>query len=174
MRRFLRGIPNALTVLRFVAGVAFPFVPPDWWLALILFGGVSDLIDGWLSRLWDGESTFGQLLDPVADKTFVLAVAVTLLLNELIGWSGLLWLAARDVAVVVLSLIAIIITKVRPADLRPRWTGKCATAAQFVALLWLVVARESAPTLVVAAGVVSAVAAVDYTVAAVRNWRARR
>jgi phosphatidylglycerophosphate synthase len=173
LQHILKAIPNTLTVLRLVAGVAFPFVPAEWWLPLLLFGGISDLIDGWLSRIWNGTSTFGQLLDPVADKVFVLAVAGTLLLHGVIGWGELLWLGARDVAVVALSLIAVAITTVRPADLRPRLSGKVATGAQFGALLWLVIQQQPAPGVVFAAGVVSAIAAVDYTFAAYRNWSGR-
>ena len=52
--------PNSLTVARFFAGLAFPFVPAEWWLGWLLFGGITDLIDGWISRMLRVTSLFGQ------------------------------------------------------------------------------------------------------------------
>jgi CDP-diacylglycerol--glycerol-3-phosphate 3-phosphatidyltransferase len=79
-------IPNALTVLRLLAapGVAvmFLYFSRPWadWFALALFVGaaVTDWFDGYLARLWQQESRFGAMLDPIADKAMVLIAIMVL------------------------------------------------------------------------------------------------
>lgn len=166
-------LPNALTVLRLLAGLVFPFVDEFWWLPLVVFAGLTDLIDGWLSRMWNGTSTFGQLLDPVADKTFVLAVLWSVWQH---GWVSLLelaWLAARDLTVLGLTIFAAASTRLTAQDLRPRWPGKCATAAQFVVLTIIVYRRSAYAEGILWGGIVSAFAAIDYTLTARRAWLSR-
>ena len=43
------------------------------WVALVIFivAGVTDVLDGYLARMWDQQSTFGRMLDPIADKLLV-------------------------------------------------------------------------------------------------------
>jgi len=77
-------IPNMLTVSRFVLTAAilallaldFPFFKS---LALFLFiiGGITDFLDGYLARNHYGTSSFGKLMDPLADKVMVCACFVS-------------------------------------------------------------------------------------------------
>lgn len=166
-------LPNLLTILRLIAGLVIPFVDPFWWLPLVLFAGLSDLIDGWLSRVWNGTSTFGQLLDPVADKTFVLAVLWCVWRAGWVTLPELAWLAARDLTVLGLTIVAALSTRLTAQDLRPRWPGKCATAAQFVVLTILVYRQAAFTDGVLWGGLVSAIAAADYCWTARQAWRRR-
>ncbi len=159
---FWKLLPNILTLLRLAAGLLFPVVAPFWWLPLILFAGISDLIDGWLCRRWHGSTKFGQLVDPVADKVFVLSALYSLWQHEWLTLWGILWLALRDITVVVLTLIAAASTRLTTKDLRPRWSGKIATAAQFIALTIIAWQQQPAEYAVLWCGLVSFVAAVDY------------
>ena len=165
---FWKLLPNLLTVLRLGAGLAFPFVTPFWWLPLIVFAGLSDLIDGWLCRRWQGSTRFGQLLDPVADKVFVAAALFSIWQHEWLSLTGLIWLGMRDLAVVVLTLIAAASTRLTTKDLRPRLLGKVATAAQLVALTVIVYQQAPADMVVIWCGSLSAISAVDYIQTA---WR---
>lgn len=167
-------LPNALTLLRLVAGLCLPFLDEFWWLPLVVFAAVSDVLDGWLSRKWNGASTLGQLLDPVADKVFVAAALYSL---WQIGWmtlTELAWLASRDLAVLGLTGLAAASTRLTTHDLKPRWSGKLATAAQFVALAVLIYQREPMPQVVLWAGALSFVSALDYALAARLAWRRRK
>lgn len=166
-------LPNTLTVLRLAAGLYFPLAPEFLWLPLLAYAAISDLIDGWLSRQWDGVSTFGQLLDPVADKACILAVLYTVWQREWVTLWELGWLASRDLMVMTLTIIAAGSTRLRVQDLKPRWPGKCATVAQFVVLLIIIYHRTSFSTGVIWGGLVSAIAAADYLWAARRAWRQR-
>ena len=60
-----------------------------WALGLLVVSGVTDWLDGWLARRWGQTSVLGQVLDPVADRLYILAVVVGLALREVIPW----WLA---------------------------------------------------------------------------------
>src|SRR5260370_8723422 len=43
------------------------------WVALAIFiaAGVTDVLDGYFARMWDQQSSFGRMLDPIADKLLV-------------------------------------------------------------------------------------------------------
>jgi CDP-diacylglycerol--glycerol-3-phosphate 3-phosphatidyltransferase len=81
----MSSLPNALTIARiglvplFVA--AF-FLPGDdgRWLVFVLFclAGVTDAFDGMIARRLKAESSFGRMLDPIADKLIVSAALLML------------------------------------------------------------------------------------------------
>jgi cardiolipin synthase len=63
----------------------------DGWAILILMAsGVSDYLDGKLARKWGQISRLGQLLDPLADRLFVLSTIVGLTWRGIMPW----WLTA--------------------------------------------------------------------------------
>jgi len=64
------------------------------WVALAIFiaAGVTDVLDGYYARKWGEQSTFGRMLDPIADKLLVSACLLMLAADGTIrGWS--LWAA---------------------------------------------------------------------------------
>src|SRR5438477_7907128 len=68
----------------------------EWlrWLALTIFiaAGVTDILDGYLARKWGELSSFGRMLDPIADKLLVASCLLMLAADGTIrGWS--LWAA---------------------------------------------------------------------------------
>jgi len=72
----------------------------QWALALAIFAGVSDLLDGWLARRFDWQSRFGSFADPLADKLLMMATYLTLgWLGELPWWLILL-VVFRDLVIV--------------------------------------------------------------------------
>jgi cardiolipin synthase len=66
------------------------------WVALSIFivAGVTDVLDGYFARMWGQQSTFGRMLDPIADK---LLVASCLLMLAADGTIYGLWLFASIV-----------------------------------------------------------------------------
>src|SRR5712691_1886727 len=77
------AVPNLLTYARIaavpavVACLYWQDIPQhgEWlrWVALTIFisAGVTDFLDGYFARKWGEQSTFGQMLDPIADKLLV-------------------------------------------------------------------------------------------------------
>ena len=156
-------IPNGLSASRIALAAAFPFVPAEWRLWVVAVAALSDALDGLAARWLNAESDAGRLLDPVADKFFVLVLAGTLLAEGAIHPLWVVGIAARDIVVLV-GLLYLIARRdwARGRKLRPSWLGKCTTAGQFAVLLVLV-AWGSAPVwLLGAVTAVSAAAALEY------------
>jgi cardiolipin synthase (CMP-forming) len=98
------SIPNILTVGRIAAipvVVGCVYVQsildgPLWlrWVALAVFiaAGITDWLDGYYARIWDQQSAFGRMLDPIADKLLVASCLLMLAAdNSIHGWT--LWAA---------------------------------------------------------------------------------
>jgi CDP-diacylglycerol---glycerol-3-phosphate 3-phosphatidyltransferase len=98
------SIPNILTVARIAAipvVVGCVYVQsildgPLWlrWVALAVFitAGITDYLDGYYARIWDQQSAFGRMLDPIADKLLVASCLLMLAAdNSIHGWT--LWAA---------------------------------------------------------------------------------
>jgi phosphatidylglycerophosphate synthase len=161
---FLRhAVPNGFSLARLFLGAAFPFLPHDWRLGVILLAGATDFLDGLSARWLKAESEFGRMFDPVADKVFVLALVGTLLAEGVLTGPWVLGIAARDGAVLVGVGWVVLRGRWQEArSLRPSWLGKCTTAAQF-AVLAVAVAWGTPPVGFLAfTTILSVAAALDY------------
>ncbi|MCL2543020.1 MAG: CDP-alcohol phosphatidyltransferase family protein [Nocardioidaceae bacterium] len=94
-------LPNLISVLRLL------LIPVFLWLVLgprldaialvvLAVSGVTDWADGWLARRLDQQSTVGELLDPIADRLYILAVVVGLALRHVVPWWVAVCLPLRD------------------------------------------------------------------------------
>jgi CDP-diacylglycerol--glycerol-3-phosphate 3-phosphatidyltransferase len=168
----LRQLPNALTVLRFLAIPVFAVLflaagDGPAWGAGILFGAAAatDQLDGWLARRWRVESQFGKIADPLADRLMI-GVAVVLMWAEgrLPAVAALIVLA-RDV----LLLAGYKVLVPRGYDFEVNTLGKVATWVLYASLA-LVLATEKGtawPIWLFWTGVLLAVAAsVQYALKA--------
>lgn len=95
-------IPNALSLLRLIGVPVFVYLllGPHADLAalgVLVFAGFTDYLDGKLARAWHQESRLGQLLDPLADRLYILATLVTFVLRDVIPWQLAVALVGRDV-----------------------------------------------------------------------------
>jgi cardiolipin synthase len=157
--------------LRLALGLAFPLIPPAWRLTVVLVAGLTDLVDGALSRFLHASTRTGRLLDPVADKVFVAAVVLALLVEDTLQlWEALL-IGLRDLTVLA-GVLWLLYRGEWPRfrQLPPTLLGKATTAAQFLALLSLLAFPRFSRVLVFLAVCFSALAALDY----IRNfllWR---
>src|SRR5262249_13921775 len=125
----LGGVPNLLSLCRLALAVVFPFLPPRFRLPVVLLAALTCLVDGRLSRILNAASISGRLLDPIADKAFVLAVLGTLWYDRALPlWHAAL-VASRDLTISV-GAIALFLFG-RWADLgrqQPTLLGKATTA----------------------------------------------
>ena len=141
-------LPNLLTAGRigltglFMLALLSHGLPAKLW-ALLLFGlaCLTDLLDGWLARRWHQESSWGALMDPIADKILVLAAFLSFVqLNLVPAWMVVL-IVSREFLITGLRLVAVRQGVVLPAERE----GKHKTVSQMVAItaaLLFLVARE--------------------------------
>ena len=94
-------IPNIISIIR-LAGVPLflwlILVPEaDGWALLVLaLSGISDYLDGYLARKLNQTSKLGEILDPVADRLYILSTVIGLAWRDIIPWWLALLLPARD------------------------------------------------------------------------------
>lgn len=88
-------IPNILSFLRLLGVPVFLWLvlgprADGWAVALLIAAAATDWLDGKIARAFHQTSRLGRLIDPAADKLYVFATVVGLVLREAIPW----WLAA--------------------------------------------------------------------------------
>jgi phosphatidylglycerophosphate synthase len=170
-RRAWFNLPNVISLSRVVLALAFVLVSEPWdRIALIAVAGFTDFMDGWFARHDKSESTAGALLDPLADRIFVLVAISTYLVEGQLTTAQYFIFLTRDLATAAGFIVAKIIPTLRPAVFRARMLGKIVTVLQLIALVTIVVMPELTDVMVAAIGVVSVASIVDYTIAL---WRGR-
>jgi phosphatidylglycerophosphate synthase len=170
-RRDLLNLPNTISLSRVVLALAFVLVSePQYRIALIAVAGLTDFMDGWLARHRRDVSTAGALLDPIADRIFVLVAISTYLVEGILTTSQYFVFLTRDIATAIGFVVAKIIPTLRPAVFRARMLGKIVTVLQLITLVVVVILPELTDFLIVTIGIVSAASIVDYTIAL---WRGR-
>jgi len=94
-------VPNLLSGLRLLGVPLFLWLvlgPEEDTIALVvlMLSGVTDYLDGYLARRLQQTSKLGEILDPVADRLYILAVVIGLAFREIIPWWVAIILPARD------------------------------------------------------------------------------
>jgi len=165
---FPLNLPNALTLLRILA---VPVVvvallgetPNGDALAAAVFAlaAATDGLDGYIARSRDSVTTFGKLMDPLADKLLITGALISLVsLDRLEAWVAMV-IIAREVAVTILRTIA----AERGIVIAASWLGKLKTVLQIAAVIALI-ATNPAPLgvniLVYIALAVTVISGADY------------
>ena len=162
------NVPNVLTVLRILAVpvlvVALLDETPDGdVLAAVVFAlaAITDKLDGYIARSRDSVTTFGKLMDPLADKLLIVAALVSLVsLGRLAAWVAMV-IIARELAVTGLRAVAV----ERGVVISASWLGKLKTALQVAAVFALII-WDPAPlvvdVLVYVAVAVTVISGADY------------
>jgi cardiolipin synthase len=115
------NVPNTLSILRLLGVpvfIYFALITKQDGLAILVLAiaGITDYLDGKLARAWNQTSSFGALLDPAADRIYILATLIIL-------WV-LVILISRDAILALLTLLM----KIRGLKLfEVTFLGKAAT-----------------------------------------------
>ena len=123
-------IPNVLSVIRLILVPVFLYlllVRHAWGpsVAILMFGGVSDWADGKIARLVPNQSSrLGELLDPLVDRVYMVAVPVGLALAGVVPWWVVAILIGRDV---VLAATLPVVRSRGITALAVTYVGKAAT-----------------------------------------------
>jgi CDP-diacylglycerol--glycerol-3-phosphate 3-phosphatidyltransferase len=161
-------LANTLTLLRILAVpvvvVALLGETPngdELAAAVFALAALTDGLDGYFARSRDAVTTFGKLMDPLADKLLIVAALVSLVsLNRLQAWVAMV-IIAREIAVTGLRAIA----AERGVVIAASWMGKLKTVLQIAAVIALI-ATNPAPAwvdaLVYLAVIATLVSGADY------------
>lgn len=160
MQRFT-NLPNAITMGRlFLVPIVVACITDGRWLAAFVafvLAGLSDALDGWLAKTFSLRTELGAYLDPVADKTLLVAIYVALgIAGTIPPWLAIL-VVSRDIMIIGAILISWVLGK--PTRVAPLFVSKVNTTVQ-IAFAALVLAVK-------AFGWVLPVVAFDIGVAAV-------
>ncbi len=165
---FPLNLANALTLLRILAVpvvvVALLGETPngdELAAAVFALAALTDGLDGYFARSRDAVTTFGKLMDPLADKLLITAALVSLVsLGRLQAWVAMV-IIAREIAVTGLRAIA----AERGVVIAASWMGKLKTVLQ-IAAIFALIAANPAPTwvnvLLYVAVAVTLVSGADY------------
>jgi CDP-diacylglycerol--glycerol-3-phosphate 3-phosphatidyltransferase len=163
------NVPNVLTVFRIllvpVLVVALLDATPSGdLLAAVVFAvaSLTDLLDGYLARTRDAVTTFGKLMDPIADKLLIVAALVALVsLERVAAWVAMV-IIAREFAVTAMRMAAGAQGVVIEASL----FGKAKTVLQIAMVMALIAAGDDSPLwldlLVDSTVAVTVLSGVDY------------
>ena len=93
--------PNVLSMLRLVCVPVFLWLiltyQDNWALVVLMLSGVSDYLDGKIARRYNLVTRVGQLLDPLADRLYILSTLLGLAWREIIPWWLVVILVSREV-----------------------------------------------------------------------------
>lgn len=114
-------IPNLISVIRIclIPVIAVLYYNNEiWWTVFVIFiSGLSDAVDGKIARKFNQISNLGKLLDPIADKLTIFAIAIVLFLKfkeaqseamQSFAWVFLLFII-KDLIMILASVFLIVI-----------------------------------------------------------------
>jgi cardiolipin synthase len=140
-------VPNAITLVRLAC------IPVFLWLlfganrqtaAAVLLGvlGATDWIDGFVARRFHQVSTFGKVLDPVADRVLVVTAVLAITIHGAVPvWFGAATLARE----VVVSGAVLLLASLGAARIDVLWVGKAGTFALMFSYPAFLLSHGSAP-----------------------------
>ena len=131
-------IPNALSVARLAGLPVFLWLAlgprtraaDTWAVILLLAAAASDWLDGKIARALNQQSRLGQLLDPAADRLYIVATIIALAIRAIIPWWLVGLLAAREL------LLGVVLARLRSRGYGPlqvSFVGKAATLCLYYA-----------------------------------------
>jgi cardiolipin synthase len=149
-------IPNVISFARLAGVPVFLWLvlglrktqAGDWWaLGLLAAAGLSDWLDGKIARAMHQQSRLGELLDPAADRLYIVSTIVALAIRGIIGWWLVAALAAREL---MLGVVLLALRRRGYGPLRVSFVGKGATLSLLYAFPLLFVGSHPASYAVVA------------------------
>jgi CDP-diacylglycerol--glycerol-3-phosphate 3-phosphatidyltransferase len=140
LREGIYNLPNLLTLARiaivpvFVVFMFFDSRDAGFWAAaLFSIAAATDALDGWLARRWEVVTTFGKVLDPLADKLIVTSALVMMIpMGRVPAWAVFMILARDAIVSGIRSMASAEGTVIAASNL-----GKYKTIFQMVAIIGL-------------------------------------
>ncbi len=134
----MMNLPNALTMLRMLMIPLFMYLYYNGMqpaaLVTYLAAGFTDILDGYLARKWNQITSFGKLMDPLADKLMTLTMIFCLTHTGYLPVWVLIVLLLKELMMVAGSLALLKGLAGRKIVVMANWAGKTATALLIAAV----------------------------------------
>jgi cardiolipin synthase len=140
-------LPNALSVLRLLGVPLFLWLllgpqADGWALVVLVVSGLTDWLDGKLARWLDQGSRLGALLDPAADRLYIVSALIALALRGIVPVWLVALLLGREL---VLGVALLVLRRYGYPPLQVHYLGKAATLLLLYAFPGLLLAYGSNP-----------------------------
>jgi cardiolipin synthase len=160
-------VPSLLSLARLPLAVLFVLAvdEPALAFAILVLAGATDVLDGWYARRFDQVTATGAVIDPIADKTFVLTVVVTLVIHGHFPLFAIPLLGAREIGELPLVLWLALSRNARRArteEPSANLTGKVATLLQFATIGIALFRLRPVNLMLGLTAVIGAAAAISY------------
>ena len=130
------NIPNFLTFVRIflIIPFVFSFINENYKKALeiLIWSGITDLLDGVVARRMHQQTKFGAILDPMADKLTLISIMVCTSVKISHITPFVLALIFKEVCMIIAG--AILIKKYK-TTIKARWYGKLSTAFFYFSII---------------------------------------
>ncbi len=162
------NLPNILTLTRFFLIPGFIYVVFCYpgaasgliaGMAIFAFAGLTDLLDGYIARKYDMVTTWGKLMDPLADKLMLITVLVSLTIKQLIPPFVVIVVIVKELLIIA---GAAFLYKSQKVVVQANYFGKAASTAFFLAVVAVIFNLPYAPFIIFAALLATLIALVQY------------
>ena len=138
-------VPNFISFARLIGVPLFLFLylgssHHGWAIAILTIGGLSDWVDGFAARRLHQVSRLGTLLDPAADRLYILATLFALTYKDVLPLAFTIALLAREV---VLGICLLILRRYGYGPPPVHYVGKTATFILLFAFPVLLLAKAT-------------------------------
>ncbi|SDD24506.1 CDP-diacylglycerol--glycerol-3-phosphate 3-phosphatidyltransferase [Geodermatophilus telluris] len=122
-------VPNALSVLRLLGVPLFLWLllgprADGWAVVVLMVAGVTDYADGKLARVLGQSSRLGALLDPAADRLYIVSTLIAFVLRDVVPLWFVALLVGREL---VLGVALLLLRRHGYPPLQVHYLGKAAT-----------------------------------------------
>jgi len=135
-------IPNLLSLVRLgLVPVFLALIITSWdklALLVLIIASLTDLLDGWIARRFNQMSRLGAVLDPAADRLYIVAALIGLAWRDVVPWWFFAVVIARDLMLIV---VGVVLANHGYGPLPVHHMGKVATFCLLLALPILLLAQ---------------------------------
>ena len=146
MKKIL-NIPNILSIIRILL---VPFIVWTYFsenikynaiisIGLVVFSGLTDVVDGFIARRFNMITNVGKILDPIADKLTQFTVAICISISHPIMWWIVCIIFGKEVLTLIGAIIFVNSVKTTP---QAKWWGKLATVIIFITMISFMIFDE--------------------------------
>ena len=137
-----KNIPNILTIIRFILipVILYFIITGNYLLGFVFFtiSGITDILDGTIARKYNLISTFGKLMDPLADKLTQISVLATLTFKDIIPF----WILVIVILKELIMIIGASFLYGKDVVVYSKWFGKLATVLFYLAIVLSLIDKQ--------------------------------